>query len=156
MFSTDKFISFPWFSLYAAIPVRSGKRFGGVTPPGFKAFIKESFFCLFPVHFTGLFIKCIIGSIIVEKISCIKKFLMVFASGIHVRPYRNHTVCMHFVDLFHAFFIVTITFFIKNLFSPVSRFPGIPVLNNAVDWNTNLSVVTDDLCQFFCCIILLL
>ena len=156
VFSTDKLVSFPWFSLYTAIPVRSGKRFGRITPPGFKALIKEPFFCLFPVHFTCLFIKCIISSIIIKKISCIKEFLMIFASGIHVRPHRNHTVCMHFIYLFHAFFVVTVAFFIKDFFSPVARFPGIPVLNNAVDRNANLSVVTDDLCQFFCCVILLL
>ena len=153
--AADKFISLPWLSLHAAIPVRTGERLCGIAPPGFESFIKETFFCLFPVHFTGFFIKSIIGCIVIKQIACVKKFLMVFAARIHIRPYRNHAVCMHFVDFFHAFFVVTVAFLVEDLFTPVAWFPGIPVLNDTIDRNTDLSVMTHDLSQFFCCVILL-
>ena len=151
MLTSDHQKALPWFSFYCAAPVRTGKRFCGI-----KALIKQSLFCLFPVHFPGLFIKCVISCVIIKQITRIKKFLVIFTAGIHVWPYRNHGVCMHFMNSVHTFLIIPITRLIQNFLTPVARIPCIPVLNHTVQRNIKFSVVTDDFLQLFRCIILLL
>ena len=146
----------PGLSFYCAAPVRAGKRFCGITPPGIKALVKQSFFCLLPVHFPGLFIKCIISCVIIKQITCIEKFLVIFTAGIHIWPYGNHGVCMHFMDPVYTFLVIPITRLIQNFLAPVSRIPGVPVLDHTVQRNIKFSVMTDDFLQLFRCIILLL
>ena len=153
--TADKLISFPWLSLCCTTPVRTGKRFCGIAPPGIKALVKKSFLCLFPVHFSRFFIKSIISRIIIKKMTSLKKLCMVLAACIHIRPYGNHGMGIQFVDFLRTFFHISVTLLIQDLLAPVSRIPGIPVLYHTVKRNPDLTVVTNDLKKLFCRVILL-
>ena len=138
--ASNQLETLPGLSFHRTAPVRTGKRLCRVTPPGIKALVKQPLLRLFPVHFSCFFIKSIIGCIIIQKISGIKKFLMIFSSGIHIRPYRDHAVGMHLMNPLHALLVIPITGLIQNLLPPVARIPGIPVLNHTIQRNPDFSV----------------
>ncbi len=149
-------VALPGLPLHGAAPVRAAERLRGIAPPGVKASVEQFLFRLLPVHFPGLLGKCVVSGIVVEQMSRLKKFRMILPSCIHVGPHRYHGMGVHAADLLHALLQISIPRLVHQLFAPVARIPGVPVLHHAVQRHAQLPVSPHHIGKFLCRIILLL
>ena len=148
MLAADKKKPLPGFPLIFPVPVRTGKRFCRVTPPGIKAAGEKFPAALLPVQLPGLFVKSVIGRQVIEKEACVGHLTIIFCSVIHIRPYGHHGVDMEFVNPVDCRPDIRIACFVQNLASPVICRPGLPVLHDAVKSDADVAIFLSDLNEF--------
>ena len=138
----------PGLPLHLAAPIRAAERLRGITPPGINSLGKEPLVGLLPVQSPGLRRERVVSRQVMEHKAFFHKLLIILCPGIHIGPYGNHGMNMHVMDTVHRAFQVRIPFPIYDLFSPVTRLPGVPVLNNTIQWNVHITVTAHRLLQF--------